>query len=91
MFTGKALVSFIAESAVSALEHAIRLRPEYTLCQENNLAWAKAQIPAAAFQRSVSASHTSDASEAIPIYRALLEQDPGWINVHYNLGHALMS
>jgi tetratricopeptide (TPR) repeat protein len=78
------------QQSVSALEHAIRLRPDYTLAR-NNLAWAKAQIPAAAFQRAFQLHTSGREREAIPIYRALLEQNPGWINVHYNLGHALMS
>jgi protein O-mannosyl-transferase len=76
--------------AVSALEHAIRWRPNYTLAR-NNLAWAKSQIPAATFQRAFQLHTSGREREAIPIYRALLEQNPDWVNVHYNLGHALMS
>jgi tetratricopeptide (TPR) repeat protein len=76
--------------AVPALENAIRFRPDYALAR-NNLAWAKGQIPAAAFQRAFLLHTSGREREAIPIYRALLEQNPGWVNVHYNLGHALMS
>jgi tetratricopeptide (TPR) repeat protein len=76
--------------AVPALERALRLRPDYTLAR-NNLAWAKAQIPAATFQRAFQLHTSGREREAIPMYRTLLEQNPGWINVHYNLGHALMS
>jgi len=34
---------------------------------------------------------TGRAAEAVPIYRELLASYPRWVNVHYNLGHALMA
>jgi tetratricopeptide (TPR) repeat protein len=82
-------LGFIPE-ALPALEHAIRLRPDYRLAK-NNLAWAKAAIPAANFRRAFGLQTSGQSNEAIPIYRALLADNPGWVNAHYNLGYALLT
>lgn len=76
--------------AVSALENAIRLRPGYTLAA-NNLAWARAQIPLADFRRAFQLQNVGRDRDAIPIYKQLLQQNPKWTNVHYNLGYAYLT
>lgn len=75
--------------AVRALEHAIGLRPDYTLAR-NNLAWVKAAVPGATFRRAFDLQTSGRSTEAIRIYRGLLVESPAWVNAHYNLGYALM-
>ena len=78
------------DAAIPAYDNALRVRPDYTLAR-NNLAAAKSERSAALFRHAYTLQLGGQLDEAIAIYRELLGVSPGWVNVHYNLGHALMS
>jgi tetratricopeptide (TPR) repeat protein len=83
------LLGFI-EQATGAYERALSLNPADQR-PRNNLALLRRRFPEARFRRAFALQSSGKAAEAIPIYRELLAERPGWANAHYNLGHALMS
>jgi len=82
-------LGFIAE-AVSALEHAVALRPDFALAK-NNLAGMRSALEPARFNLAVELQRSGRDAEAILIYRRLVAANSAWTSAHYNMGYALLT
>ena len=78
------------QDAIPAFRSAERHQPGFALAS-NNLAWAVEEVSTADFKRAFALQQTGRPSESVAIYRTLLTRYPKWVNVHYNLGHALIA
>lgn len=78
------------DEAIATYQVALRQRTDLGKVK-NNLAWAISARSSGLFARAFALQQGGQLDEAIRIYRALLVENPGWVNAHYNLGHALMT
>jgi len=78
------------DDAIATYQAALRLPGDLERVK-NNLAWATSARSNRLFARAFALQQGGQLDEAIRIYRALLADNHGWVNAHYNLAHALMT